>query len=84
MNQLCNKKPAVSRRAFLKYSSGFATAMAPFVPTLNIEAQENIPKRILFFNTLMGLFRESIFPMRPAAISNSSAFLNRLSNLRIV
>ena len=62
-----NKKPqntgSFSRRAFLKYSSAAATALTPFVPLLNLEAQTSqIPRRIIFFNTFNGTIVDEFFP----------------------
>ena len=56
-------KSLLSRRAFLKYSGAGAAALAPFVPTLNLHAQEdNVPKRVIFFNTFNGTVVEEFFP----------------------
>ena len=53
----------LSRRAFLKQSSATAMALSPFIPTLNLEAQEaSIPKRIIFFNTFNGTIANEYFP----------------------
>ena len=53
----------LSRRAFLKRSSAAALALSPFVPTLNLEAQESgVPKRIIFFNTFNGTVPDEFFP----------------------
>lgn len=56
-------KDGISRRAFVKYSGAAATALSPFVPMLNLEAQETAaPKRIIFFNTFNGTIADEYFP----------------------
>ena len=53
----------LSRRAFLKRGSAAALALSPFIPTLNLEAQESgVPKRIIFFNTFNGTIPNEFFP----------------------
>lgn len=53
----------LSRRAFLKYSGAAAATLSPFVPVLNLEAQEaSVDKRIIFFNTFNGTIADEYFP----------------------
>jgi len=53
----------LSRRAFLKYSSAFAGALSPFIPTLNLEAADaDVAKRIIFFNSFNGTIADEFFP----------------------
>lgn len=54
---------ALSRRAFLKQSGALATLLSPFVPVLNLEAQEApTDKRIIFFNSFNGTIASEFFP----------------------
>ena len=63
MKKILNNNGSFSRRAFLKHSSAAAAVLSPFVPVLNLEAQEaQIPKRIIFFNTFNGTVPNEYFP----------------------
>ncbi len=63
MKKTRRNSAALSRRAFLKQSGALATLLSPFVPVLNLEAQEaQVAKRIIFFNSFNGTIANEFFP----------------------
>lgn len=73
----------LSRRAFLKRGSAAALALSPFIPTLNLEAQESgVPKRIIFFNTFNGTIPNEFFPDDPGRDFQLKQILDPLQEFR--
>lgn len=73
----------LSRRAFLKHSSAAAAVLSPFIPTLNLEAQEaSIPKRIIFFNTFNGTIADEYFPDNDGRDFSLKRILSPLEDFR--
>lgn len=73
----------LSRRAFLKHSSAAAAVLSPFIPTLNLEAQEaSIPKRIIFFNTFNGTIANEYFPDNDGRDFSLKRILSPLEDFR--
>ncbi len=73
----------LSRRAFLKRGSAAALALSPFIPTLNLEAQESgVPKRIIFFNTFNGTIPDEFFPDDTGRDFQLSRILDPLQSFR--
>lgn len=76
-------KGPLSRRAFMKYSGAAGAALSPFVPTLNLQAQEsNIPKRIIFFNTFNGTIANQFFPNDTGRDFRLKRILNPMEGFR--
>ncbi len=74
---------ALSRRAFLKHSGALATMLSPFIPTLNLEAQEaSVAKRIIFFNSFNGTIADEFFPDDTGRDFTLKRILNPLQDFR--
>lgn len=78
-----NSRASFSRRAFLKQSGAATAALSPFVPVLNLEAQEaGVAKRIIFFNSFNGTIADEYFPDNDGRDFSLKRILDPLQDFR--